>query len=173
MPLSQLEIAGLKDNTWLSNENISTYDSFVPSYEPVMAYLKKLPDYKVIEIGPGKKPVIKDWPCKEYIGVQPFPFEIDTGIDNATFVQEDGLTFLRKQEDSSAVVISFGVLDDAVLGFFRLPLQEQYKQELAGEIRRVSYPFAIVIGAFVDIYLGKANIPSAPYFGGIYSFNEQ
>jgi len=134
-------------------------------------YWEQLCNHRVIEIGPGASPINRDWKCKEYIGVQPFPCNVK-GIGD-DYVLKDGLSFLREQEDSSAIIVSFGVLDESVLNPLSIggELGERYINEFAGEIKRVSHPFAIVIGFDASKYLGIPNIFEVPArMGGIYSF---
>ena len=93
----------------------------------------------------------------------------ETGID---------VSFLRKQETNSAVIVSFGVMDELVLAtgihHNKIPQGIKYMQELSEEIKRVSSPFAIIVGHRCTTYLGNADIYNIDWhgFGGVYSFNK-
>ncbi|MBI2137678.1 hypothetical protein HYU12_04120 [Candidatus Woesearchaeota archaeon] len=71
-------------------------DAFAP-------FFYQLQHHPVVEIGPGEHPITEFFPCKEY-----------TSAEN--YYPGDGLSVLRKMPDKSAVVFSFGVIDDGVLG---------------------------------------------------------
>ncbi|MBI2145297.1 hypothetical protein HYU18_03150 [Candidatus Woesearchaeota archaeon] len=121
-------------------------------------WFKLLKSSRVIEIGPGLNPIASYFPCGEYVAA-----EAHTGID--------GLTVLRRQPERSAVVVSFNVIDDFVLGagyeLYGEALNSRYACELAEEIKRVMNPFAIILGADATKYLGRPDIP-ALNFGGVY-----
>ena len=125
--------------------------------QPYFSFLK---DHRVVEIGPGKNPIIKHYDCKEYIAA-------------LGYYPHDGLSVLKKEDDASAVVVSFGVIDDSVLK--NLPSQKslssKYIEELVEEIWRVMNPFGIIFGRDAQKYMGEPNIPVIDYYpiaGGIY-----
>ena len=127
-------------------------------------YLDALKDHRVLEIGPGIKPINSIFPCREYI--------------SATRKKgEDGLSLLKRMEDRSAVVVSFGVIDDTILKrkmYKHSHLKERYLEELIVQIKRVGFPFSIHIGLKVREYLGEPSIPaynSPGNLGGIYLGN--
>ena len=180
MVLSKTEIEQIRPD-WLGSrvslcpfvKEMTEFESDI--YQPLREHTQKLRDYRVIEIGPGRVPITDYWACKEYIGVEPnIPL---AEMDN--YVEEDGLTFLKKQKDSSAVIVSIGVLDEDVLcPFFSIrggdtSLHQKYIGELIEEIKRVSYPFSILIGSDVVKYFGDPEIFGGDFHdGGIYSFNK-
>ena len=81
----------------------------------------------------------------------------------------DALTFLHSQPSHSAYIYMAGVFDIMECS----PYAEQYKRQLALEIRRVAKS-ALIIGSKVSTYMGEPNIP---YFttqlGGLYDFSSQ
>lgn len=52
-------------------------------------------------------------------------------------------------------------------------LHTQYAEELCEEIRRVAFPFAVIVGSQAMYYMGQADIPSETSSGGIYIFDEE
>lgn len=174
--LSSLEIESLRQH-WMPG-NISYYSTTKSLQNIAEDYFNKLRNHRVIEIGPGGHPINLDWPCKEYIGVQPHKCYVPE-IGGENYILEDGLSFLRKQPDSSAIVVSFGVLDEDVLRYCSLfnsqatMLSEKYIKEIASEIKRVSSPYAIIVANAARDYLGEPNLIKNPSFiipGGVYSF---
>lgn len=157
------------DTSWIDgliNSDLK-YDNRLSSY------FSQLKDYDVIEIGPGKRPLNKIFRCKSYRGVQSwYPEDEKLG-----YIIDDGLSFLRKQPESSSVVVSFGVWDEDILGVSnecRKGLATRYIKELSEEAMRVMRPFAIIYGISAGKYLGEPHIPikgildDEPPWGGIY-----
>lgn len=172
--LSPLEIKALENN-WMGG-NSPCAEGFIKNLI-LKPYLEKLREYDVIEIGPGGDPINLHYQCKSYTGVQPHECYVPE-IGWERYILEDGLSYLRKQANSSAVIISFGVMDVDVLKygdiFGKNQNNEKYMRELSEEIKRVSSPFAIVVAGDATKYMGKAEInPTFDFFGGVYSFNKQ
>jgi len=138
----------------------------LPAFIP---YFSELEDHDVIEIGPGQNPVCRFFRCKSYKGVQPFVSRGELGGD---YLLTDGLSYLKTEPDNSAVVCMVG-LDDFVLGNFGSNLHQAYVFQLAREIRRVSHPFAIVLGGDAKTWLGTADIglELSDRWGGVYLFD--
>lgn len=72
---------------------------------------------KVIELGPGGSPLAKDFldlGVSGYFGVEPFVPDLTKQMlpkdHRVSLVPEDGLTYLLKQPDNSAIVVSFGAV---------------------------------------------------------------
>lgn len=125
-------------------------------------YFSDLKNHRVVEIGPGNNSITKHYKCKEYIVA-------DGHYPN------DGLSILKKEKDNSAVVISFGVIDDDILKDkltrAREGLSTRYINELVKEIRRVMNPFGIIIGNNAEKYLGEPDVSailSCSKIGGVY-----
>ncbi len=109
---------------------------------------------RVIELRPGPTPLYQLFQhlgVAEYVAVEPFnptmtreklPSEIEV-------VEEDGLTYLLKQPDNSAIVVSCGVIDPTLYGKKQPPERTlrimMYYQFLADEIYRVTPPGDISI----------------------------
>lgn len=169
--LSSLEIKALENN-WMGG-NCPCANGMIENIF-LKPYFEKLREYDVIEIGPGGNPINLHYQCKNYTGVQPHECDVPE-IGGERFILEDGLSYLRKQANSSAIIISFGVMDVDVLKygdiFGKNQNNEKYMKELSEEIKRVSNPFAIVVAADATKYMGKAEInPTFDFFGGVYSF---
>jgi len=140
---------------WVLYDHLSVVESFRNRKE-LRHWFNELKNHKVIEIGPGYHPVNELYKCKEYCGV---------GWGDVSYIKNDGLSFLRIQPDSSAVIVSFGVLEDAVLR------SEGYANQLSEEIERVSSPFSIICAFDAMKYMGIPNIKAhscASSWGGIY-----
>lgn len=171
--LNQIEIEALR-TSWMGGTT-SLFSGFKGESE-IYSYLNELRNHRVIEIGPGGNPVNLSFNCKEYMGVQPHKCFVPN-IGGENYIIEDGLTFLRKKPSSSAVIVSFAVIDEDVLGYGNAwslnDNQIQYIKELADEIKRVSSPYAIVLGSDAEKYLGKANLIDIDFtrMGGVYSFD--
>ena len=169
--LSELEIAALAKNEAWMNGNI-TYFGYA-NREEFKPFVEQLKDHKVIEIGPGGHPINKFYECGDYQGVQPFKCYVPD-IGGEDYVIEDGLTFLRKQADSSAIVVSIGAIDDDVLGGnnpFLLPiLSQRYAKELTSEVMRVASPFAMLLSNDILRYAGKPDVSEQLFGnkGGVY-----
>ncbi|MEK6886366.1 MAG: hypothetical protein AABW88_00890 [Nanoarchaeota archaeon] len=160
-PLTENEILTAKRN-WNHFSDVS-YLSTAMECRELLPFFNDLRNHKVIEIGPGNNPVNKHFPCGEYSAAHGHH-------------PQDELSVLRKEKDSSAVVVSFGVMDDNILSGER-EVNKNYIEELVGEIRRVMNPFSIIFGSEAEKYLGKANVPAMPdclesspwpKYGGIY-----
>lgn len=147
---------------WKHMEDTSYLETALESsnLEP---YLSALKDHPIIEIGPGNNPVNEHYPCKEYAAAYGrYP--------------NDGLSILRKEEDSSAIVVSFGVMDYCVLkgkgfGLKNSDLSSRYIEELVGEIKRVINPFGIIIGLNAKEYMGVPDVLAFTHWdkvGGVY-----
>ncbi len=126
----------------------------------VAPYFAQLRDHFVVEIGPGTNPITNHFQCKDYISAE------------ASY-PEDGLSVLRKMSDKSAIVVSFGVIDDTILLSERNAITSQltrrYIDELVREIRRVMNPFAIIFGANAQKYMGEPDLDIiSPSSGGVY-----
>jgi hypothetical protein len=142
----------------------------------IRQYVVMLKDHPVIELGYGKSPLHRLFECGEYIGVDPFSDPlVNAKGTKIRYVKEDALTFLRKCRPSSAIVVSFGLLDNAVLGLPdklnpRNKKLMQYREELAEMIRGVAHPFALLYGSDAEKIMGKPDIPLTPGqpIGGIY-----
>lgn len=137
------------------------YLEIVRDSEKLAPYFAKLKNHSVVEIGPGSNPITNYFPCKDY-----------------TFAEghypRDGLSVLRRMGDKSAIVVSFGVIDDYVLldslTSFRKQLCARYIDELVQEIKRVMNPFAIIFGRHATKYMGEIGEPSLGLvgYGGVY-----
>lgn len=154
--ITQLELIALASGIWADMSNVS-YLETIKNSSRLRPYFLRLQDHKVIEIGPGNKPVNTLYSCKDYIGAPGYP--------------NDGLSVLRKVPTGSAVVVSFGVIDDSILGG-NLPRQKgelakRYIEELVQEINRVANPFSIVVGLDAEKYMGAPDISVAGR-GGVY-----
>ena len=130
--------------------------------DPFTPFFSQLKNHPVVEIGPGEHPITEFFQCKEYTAAE-------------GYYPNDGLSVLRKMPDKSAVVFSFGVIDDDVLGAsssYTPPKQKQictrYINELVDEIRRVAYPFAFIHGADTQKYMGQPDVTHYPKDGGVY-----
>lgn len=183
-PLTSEEIETLRgEESWMPG-NITFLNGYLDSRKDgeLKPFLEYVRDHHVIEIGPGGHPLNKFVKCGSYIGVQPFEYHVP-GIGAENYVIEDGLTYLRNLPDNSAVVVSFGVMDEDVLNYTptseasRKGLPSRYMKELAQEIRRVSTPFAIVVGSSVSHYMGEPDYAKSDWagreggFGGVYMCN--
>ncbi|MFC1697392.1 hypothetical protein ACFL1H_03605 [Nanoarchaeota archaeon] len=170
MKLSENNILTIeKSGAWMPG-NSTMWEGSAPS--SLLSYFEQLINHKVIEIGPGGHPVNKFYPCKEYEGVQPHECYVPN-IGGEDYILNDGLSFLREQPDSSAVVISLGVLDTLVLNFNAeyQNLNYKYIEEFAEEIKRVMNPFAIISSADAGRFMGLPDIArfdDQKYVGGIY-----
>ena len=125
-------------------------------------YFDALKEHDVIELGPGNNPVKKHFACKSY-------------ATSHGYYPRDGLSILRKVENSSVVVVSFGVMDDTILLPFQgnKQLRLNYIHELVEEIIRVTNPFSIIFGLDAEKYMGAPKIPAIDCearYGGVYLF---
>ena len=141
---------GMSDVSYFATATIS---------EEIQQWMLMLKEHRVIKIGPGHNPVNRHYPCGQYIAA-----EASGG--------GDGLTVLRKEGDKSAVVVSFGVFDRAVIGGIVpprnvAPLIDRYLHQLVEEVRRVSFPFAVLTGHDVPELFGAPTI-QLPGRGGVY-----
>ncbi len=123
----------------------ASYLNMALKIETLYPFFLDLKNYKVLEIGPGCNPINKYYSCKEYI----------TAYGN---YPNDGLSILKKQDDKSLVIVSFGVIDDCILSSHKNKLTKQYIEELVIEIKRVMNPFSIIIGLDSEKYIGNADI---------------
>jgi len=170
--LTDEQIAGLKSEFL---NNISSFITGCIESPNLMPYFEKLVEYRVIDIGPGEEPINDYFKCKEFAGVQ--PFESFSEEYSGKYIIDDGLSHLRKQDDNSAVVVSFGVIDDCILNLgWGNKLSDQYALELSENIARVSSPFAILIGSSVNKFFGKPDVEPrrglGERYGGLYSFDK-
>lgn len=102
---------------------------------------------KVIELGPGANPLAEKFlnlGASEYIGAEAFhpelsEFNLPKNTGNAKIVNEDGLSYLLKQEDNSGLVVSFGVICPELI------VNEDYFRFLGREIYRVTPQKSITI----------------------------
>lgn len=91
------------------------------------------------------------------------------------------MSVLKQQQDASAVIVSFGVLDDEILGIITEGVMRlfgrgsdvcsRYAKELAHEIKRVMNPFGLIVGTSAAKYMGEPDVPairSDPRYGGVY-----
>jgi hypothetical protein len=166
-------------NFWMPG-NISFINSYIRRAkvdQRTMVLLDELTKHPVIEIGPGGNPLNTFLECKSYVGVQPFECHVPNVGEN--YVIMDGLSYLRKQKDKSAIVVSFGVFDTDVLhfpdhkkmGIYDKDKINQYISELIEEVKRVSFPFAIIISADAEHFFGEPEIKTPnTEKGGIYNF---
>jgi len=162
------------ESSWMPGNipYMTNYVEGIRRKEKLKPFLDLLADHAVVEIGPGGHPLNNFYQCGSYTGVQPHPCFVPN-IGGEKYVLSDGLSYLRALSDNSAVVVSFGVLDEDVLnyGFSNSHLSERYMQELAREIRRVAYPFAIVVGNNANKYMGVPDeVPAEITQGGVYVF---
>jgi len=142
---------------WMHIEDTS-YLNTALTIERLHPFFSDLINYKVLEIGPGDNAINKYYNCKEYI----------TAVAN---YPNDGLSILRKQDDKSLVVVSFGVIDDCILCSNKNKLMKQYLEEMVIEIKRVMNPFSIIIGLDAEKYMSVADIKAMDRWtkmGGIY-----
>ncbi len=135
-------------------------DSFISEHlgKQLLTRKKFIEGSGIIEIGSASTnviPYIFQTNIPFYIGVDPF-YEPETRDAINKFLknntqyegrlnsfQEDALTFLIKQESESANIISSGVLDSMVIGYYcffryRGAIIKKYQEELASEIYRVT-----------------------------------
>lgn len=192
MEISQWDTNWKKQiQTWLSSLQIekvlanclnwnTCYVEAATMNSNMQEWFNTLRNFDVIEIWPWWNPIIKFFPCKSYQWVQPFECSVNNP-ECKWYVIEDWLTFLRKQKDKSAWIVSIWVIDEDVLNCMGTKEWKQYIQEICNEIKRVAYPFAIIIWANVDQYMWKANIWSDTgfnfvsgwiYFSNAISFDE-
>ncbi|MBS3103172.1 hypothetical protein J4458_07050 [Candidatus Woesearchaeota archaeon] len=98
--LTEEELKAVQD-CWINKDEVSFLEVALqsPNLRP---HFLALNSHRVIEIGPGKNPVTDHYSCREYFAANDrYP--------------SDGLTVLKKENDASAVVVSFGVIDDDIL----------------------------------------------------------
>ena len=143
-------------------------------------YLDHLRDKRVIELGPGPFPFSYYCSCGEYIGVDPVDHALDTRSDfKGKFIISDALSFLREQKSKSAVVISFGLFDPAVLvngnGLVCESKALEYVDDLVREIKRVSLGYTILMAPnapeLLKKHLGEPLMRHIDFFkfsGGIF-----
>ncbi len=162
-PLSDEEIRQVS-RYW--NDNPLSYLRGALTSRKFLPTFSLLKDHRVLEIGPGANPVNTYFPCGDY--------ESASGI-----YPDDGLSLLRKQADASAVVVSFGVIDDTILKFRqylapRPELLDQYVEEVVTQIRRVMNPFSIIYSLDARHYMGDPDTPTIGEgeawikYGGLY-----
>ncbi len=123
-------------------------------------YFAQLQNHAVVEIGPGLNPVTNYFQCKDYRSAE------------ASY-PDDGLSVLKKMGDKSAIVVSFGVIDDKILrreqNSITKQLTSRYIEELVQEIQRVMHPFAVIFGADARKYMGEPYMDIiTPSSGGVY-----
>ena len=183
--LTDHDIGDLVMNTFNSHAHVSDLRAFNDmrphlKNSEISKHLAMLKNHPVIELGYGRSPLYLMIECAAYTGVDPYPYMNNWTFPKppkAKFVQEDALIFLRTQRPLSAIIVSFGLLDESILG----PLNEldsdrkkralQYQEELAENIRTVAHPFALLYGADTEKIMGKPDIPFIPShtrLGGIY-----
>ncbi len=134
------------------------YLEIVHDSEKLAPYFAELKNHSVVEIGPGNNPITNYFPCKDYSYAE-------------GHYPGDGLSVLRKMGDKSAIVVSFGMIDDCVLldtsSPARAQLTTRYINELVQEIRRVMNPFAIIFGLSAKHYMGESDLDLVGW-GGLY-----
>ena len=158
--ITQRDLIALSSGIWRNMTDVSYFD-VVKDMRRLRPFFLSLQDKRVVEIGPGNRPVNAHYRCNGYISAPGYP--------------NDGLTVLSREPARSAVVVSFGVLDDSILGGNASrqgprDLAKQYIEELVLEIRRVANPFSIIIGLDAEKYVGAPDIEAAGA-GGVY-FNK-
>ena len=124
------------------------YDLSVINEEAKQFLAKEVKDRKIIELGnKGYRKIDRDYfgrcsnPAGKFLDLGAESYE---GCDPK--YNTDGLTFLLRQPDESAIVTSFGVLEDGVLylgSFGGYDLLSRYTAELARQIHRVTPKDAI------------------------------
>ncbi|HIG95079.1 MAG: hypothetical protein QT05_C0016G0005 [archaeon GW2011_AR13] len=94
---------------------------------------------KIIEIGTGANPLAKDFlemGVTEYTGLEPFHPELSREnlkeCQNAKIVEEDGLSYLLKQDDESSLVTSYGIICPEISrmnnnDYFKFLIKEIYR----------------------------------------------
>ncbi len=99
---------------------------------------------KVIEIWPWGNPFNLHFECREYIWVQPFESLVpDIWAEN--YEIQDWLSYLKKQEDNSAIIVCIWVIDQDILNTFIDEKHRNYARSLLRQIERVSKRFYIII----------------------------
>ncbi len=157
-PLTEDEIFNVQF-LWRQMSHVSYFET-IRSMRRLVPYFDQLQNHDVVEIGPGLNPVTNYFQCKDYRSAE-------------AHYPDDGLSVLKKMGDKSAIVVSFGVIDDAVLvstsTSFRKQLCARYIDELVQEIKRVMNPFSIVLGRHATKYMGEPHMDiTIPSFGGVY-----
>ena len=157
-PLTQKQIFAVQF-LWHQMSDTSYFETVVRMTR-LVPYFAQLKHHPVVEIGPGKNPVTNHFPCKEYRSAE-------------ARYREDGLSVLKTMDDRSAIVVSFGVIDDDVLLSTRNAITEslttRYIDELVQEIQRVMNPFAIIFGQDAGKYMGTPAMPIiSDESGGLY-----
>jgi hypothetical protein len=157
-PLTDEEIRNIS-YLWRSMSNVSYFETIHKSRR-LAPYFAQLQHHPVLDIGPGENPVTNHFPCKEYRSAE-------------NYFPQDGLSVLKKMGDKSAIVVSFGVIDDSILLTTRNATLEQlttrYIDELVQQIRRVMNPFAIIFGQKAQKYMGEPDMDiTSPSSGGVY-----
>ncbi len=136
----------------------TSYLELVHDSKELAPYFAELNKHRVIEIGPGRNPITNHFRCGDYSYAE-------------SDWPRDGLSVLRKRGDRSAIVVSFGVIDDCVLLDTLTPAREQltsrYIHELVQEITRVTNPFAIIFGLDAQKYMGEPDLNLVGR-GGVY-----
>jgi len=172
--LTDGQIKSLESSWMPGNESYSsTYIENIHRREKLTPFFEIMSQERVVEIGPGANPVSNYVSCGEYEGVSPHKCHVE-GVGERYKLQ-DGLSYLREKLDRSSIVVSFGVMDEDVLiyGFKNFELSRRYIGELSREIKRVSWPFAIVVGADAKTYMGEADFVRARFTeGGVYVFDK-
>lgn len=150
--LSEWNIQDVVSNC-LGFQTASSMIFSILKYWKLSLYINQLKDYNVIELGPGSYPIVKYCECKSYEWVDISSTKTPYNIKNI-----DALTYLRNCEDKSAVIVSMSMFSEDVIIYSTF--SDHYMKELAYHIKRVSYPFAIVVW-FVgtDKYLWEPTIP--------------
>ncbi|MEK6886264.1 MAG: hypothetical protein AABW88_00345 [Nanoarchaeota archaeon] len=140
-PLTREEIQ-TAEREWYHFDYVP-YSSVAMERKELLPFFNELKEHEVLEIGPGNNPINKHFPCKKYSAA-------------LGYYPHDGLSLLRKKPSASAVVVSFGVIDDSILG--KKEINKRYIDELVKEIRRVMNPFSIIFGTDAEKYLGKPDV---------------
>lgn len=100
------------------NDYVQLLRATLPIYLP-QSLADKLKGQRVIELGPGERPnaefLFERYGIAEYIAVEPFLTHLtertlNTKDPRNRIVEEDGLSYLLRQPDSSAVIISSAVI---------------------------------------------------------------
>jgi len=170
--LTQEEIDKAR-SSWLDDTH-SWLDLFIDK-EVLQPYFKKLNDHRIIEIGPAKNPIRNFSQCKEYLGIEPNKKNVPDNSED--YIITDALSFLNNQHNNSAVIVSFGVVANNVLNsnIYNRDVAEAYIKEMADEIKRVFFPFSIIVADDTSSILGEPTqhifnkgLSEQFPFGGVY-----
>ena len=160
--LTENEILGVS-HYWRGMSYVS-YMELALLCDSLQPFFSAMNNHSVIEIGPGINPITSHYDCMEYVAAE-------------GHYPSDGVSVLRKEDDASVVVVSFGVIDDAVLMGTSNPnnaggvLTARYINELVKEIRRVANPFCMIVGNDALKYMGEPDISTFDFdhgCGGVY-----